>query len=134
MPESIASAFAGGAFAITLFVSDLTATEDFYGTKLGLARVWGDENSVIYRCGETMINLLAESQAPELVEPAKVANHKDGARAVYTLRFADVDLAAAELEAAGVTLLNGPLDRPWGVRTVSFADPSGHIWELANHA
>jgi uncharacterized glyoxalase superfamily protein PhnB len=30
-----------------------------------------------------------------------------------------------------VSLLNGPLDRPWGVRTATFTDPDGHIWEIA---
>ncbi len=28
-------------------------------------------------------------------------------------------------------LLNGPIDREWGVRTASFTDPDGHIWEIA---
>ena len=27
--------------------------------------------------------------------------------------------------------LRGPADRPWGMRTVTFADPGGHIWEIA---
>jgi uncharacterized glyoxalase superfamily protein PhnB len=31
----------------------------------------------------------------------------------------------------GAELLNGPVDRPWGVRTASFRDPGGHIWEIA---
>ena len=31
----------------------------------------------------------------------------------------------------GVVLLNGPMDRPWGIRTASFCDPDGHIWEIA---
>ena len=30
-----------------------------------------------------------------------------------------------------VELLNGPVDREWGVRTASFTDPDGHIWEIA---
>jgi lactoylglutathione lyase len=30
-----------------------------------------------------------------------------------------------------VALLNGPMDREWGMRTVSFTDPDGHIWEIA---
>jgi uncharacterized glyoxalase superfamily protein PhnB len=30
-----------------------------------------------------------------------------------------------------VSLLNGPIDRPWGMRTATFADPDGHIWEIA---
>jgi uncharacterized glyoxalase superfamily protein PhnB len=23
------------------------------------------------------------------------------------------------------------IDRPWGVRTAAFADPEGHVWEVA---
>jgi uncharacterized glyoxalase superfamily protein PhnB len=36
-----------------------------------------------------------------------------------------------ELARRGVELLNGPLDREWGMRTASFTDPDGHIWEIA---
>jgi len=32
----------------------------------------------------------------------------------------------------GIALLNGPTDRPWGPRTVTLADPSGHCWELSS--
>jgi catechol 2,3-dioxygenase-like lactoylglutathione lyase family enzyme len=31
----------------------------------------------------------------------------------------------------GVDLLNGPMNREWGVRTAAFTDPDGHIWEIA---
>lgn len=48
-----------------------------------------------------------------------------------TIRIDDVDAVCVELNARGVTLLNGPMNRPWGVRTASFADPGGHIWEIA---
>jgi uncharacterized glyoxalase superfamily protein PhnB len=27
-----------------------------------------------------------------------------------------------------------PIDRLWGVRTASFSDPGGHIWEIAKVA
>ena len=30
-----------------------------------------------------------------------------------------------------MALLNGPMDREWGMRTASFTDPDGHIWEIA---
>ncbi|MEK4436136.1 MULTISPECIES: VOC family protein [Paenibacillus] len=43
----------------------------------------------------------------------------------------DVDRVCNELEIRGVTLLNGPITRPWGRRTACFADPDGHIWEIA---
>ena len=43
----------------------------------------------------------------------------------------DVDAVCAELAQRGVRLLNGPMNRPWGLRTASFTDPGGHIWEVA---
>jgi lactoylglutathione lyase len=49
---------------------------------------------------------------------------------MLTLPVEDVDATFAELIGRGATPLNGPTDRPWGIRTASFADPSGYIWEL----
>jgi uncharacterized glyoxalase superfamily protein PhnB len=49
-----------------------------------------------------------------------------------TIPVDDVDVRCAELAALGVELLNGPMDRPWGIRTASFTDPAGHIWEIAH--
>jgi uncharacterized glyoxalase superfamily protein PhnB len=43
----------------------------------------------------------------------------------------NVDATCAELARRGVQLLDGPMDRPWGIRTASFMDPGGHIWEIA---
>ena len=134
MTNEIASAFSGGPFAFTLIIKDLAETKEFYGAKLGLEQVYGDENSVLYRFGKSFLNLLVESQGPELIEPAKLGDLAAGVTAVYTVSHPDVDVVASQLEAAGVKLLNGPMDRPWGVRTLSFQDPSGHVFEVANHS
>jgi catechol 2,3-dioxygenase-like lactoylglutathione lyase family enzyme len=135
MENRVSEAFSGGLFAVTLITSDMDTSNDFYGGKLGLALVFSDEVSAVYKCGQTLINLLAASAAKELVAPASIATGGTGSGvgAVYTLRVADVDGVVAELTIAGVEILNGPIDRPWGVRTASFADPSGHVWEVANH-
>jgi catechol 2,3-dioxygenase-like lactoylglutathione lyase family enzyme len=45
--------------------------------------------------------------------------------------YEDEDAVYAQLGARGVVLLNGPMDRDWGVRTAAFADPDGHVWEIA---
>ena len=47
------------------------------------------------------------------------------------LEVDDANAVCAELEAHGVKLLNGPIDRPWGRRTAAFADPAGNTWEVA---
>ena len=134
MVASIQIAFESSPFAITLLSKNLSDSKDFYQNKLGLTVVYEDAVSAVFKCGETMINLLADSEGPGLLAPATIAPVTAGTRALYTLKCADIDKAAAELIAAGVQLLNGPIDRPWGVRTLCFLDPSGHVWELANHS
>ena len=121
----------GGIAAVTLFVEDLTEGRRFYQEVFGLPVAYEDENSAVFRFGETMVNLLDKSQAPELVEPAAVADREGGVRFQFTLGVEDVDAMCEELARRGVELLNGPMDRPWGIRTASFRDPAGHIWEIA---
>ena len=79
-----------------------------------------------------MINLLHVSEAPELIHPATVASAESGTRLQFTIQVDDVDSMCAELSRRGADLLNGPMDRPWGVRTACFRDPAGHIWEIAH--
>jgi catechol 2,3-dioxygenase-like lactoylglutathione lyase family enzyme len=117
--------------AITLFVEDLDAARRFYQEVFGLPITYEDENSAVFTFGETMINLLKISEAPELIGPAKVAGPESGSRMQFTIEVDDVDAMCAELTGKGVELLNGPMDRPWGIRTAAFRDPSGHIWEIA---
>jgi catechol 2,3-dioxygenase-like lactoylglutathione lyase family enzyme len=122
-----------GIFAITLFVEDLDTAKQFYLKVFGLPLVYEDSNSAVFQIGETLINLLKISEAGVLIEPAKVATPESGSRFVFTINVEDVDAMCAELTARGVVLLNGPMDRPWGMRTASFSDPGGHIWEIAKH-
>jgi len=90
-----------------------------------------DDASAVFNFGNTVVNLLKSAAARELIEPAAVAGREAGSRLQLTIGVDDVDAVCAELTARGVTLLNGPMDRPWGIRTASFADPGGHIWEIA---
>ena len=120
-----------GIFAITLFVEDLQAAKQYYQRVFGLQVDYEDDNSAVFKFGNTLINLLKTTAARELVEPARVASREAGARFVFTLHVENVDAMCAELTARGVELLNGPMDRPWGIRTASFIDPGGAIWEIA---
>ncbi len=121
----------GNIEAITLFVEDLAATRTFYQEVFGLPIHYEDPNSAVFQFGDTLINLLKVDEAPELIAPASVASPDAGARSQFTLGVDDVDAMCAELQRRGVELLNGPMDRPWGIRTASFRDPAGHIWEIA---
>ncbi len=119
-------------FAVTLFVDDLAATERFYHDVFGMPLVDKQRDAVAYRFSNLVVNLLLASSAPELVAPAPVGGPGTEARALLTLEVDDVDAFATHLRALGVRILNGPVDRPWGSRTMTFADPSGHCWELSS--
>jgi len=126
------NAWPGRISAITLFAEDLAATKRFYQEVFGLPVHYEDEDSAVFNFGNTLVNLLRTTAAEELIEPAQIAEHDAGARMQLTLEVDDVDTTCAELERRGVTLLNGPQDRPWGIRTACFLDPAGNVWEIAH--
>lgn len=119
-------------FAITLFSEDVAAMRAFYANAFAATPIFEDENSVVFRFGENLINIIQIESAPTLVEPEKVADAGMGSRCLYTISVEDVDAAMAAMSDRGVAFLNGPIDRPWGPRTAAFADPAGNVWELAS--
>jgi catechol 2,3-dioxygenase-like lactoylglutathione lyase family enzyme len=117
--------------AITMFVADHGRAKSFYEKTFDAELVYEDEHSIAFEFESLTVNLLLTEQAHGLIGPAVVADEDAGSRFQLTIGVADTDAACAELARRGVELLNGPLDRPWGMRTAAFADPDGHIWEVA---
>ncbi len=117
--------------AIVLFAEDLAATKAFYADVFGQPLVNEDETSAVFKFPNTMVLVVDAGSAGELVKPAPVGAGGSGPRCMLSVFVPDVDAVCAELAAKGVQLLNGPVDRPWGMRTAAFADPAGHVWEVA---
>jgi lactoylglutathione lyase len=130
--KSAQEAWPGAIAAITLFVEDLAEAKRFYSDIFQLPVTFEDDSSAVFKFGETLVNLLQSNEAHALVAPATVATPDAGVRFQFTLGVDDVDAMSEELKGRGVELLNGPMDRPWGIRTASFRDPGGHIWEIAH--
>lgn len=120
-----------GINAITLFVSDLARSKTFYAKVLRGRVIFEDTESVVFDAGNTMLNLLVSRGAVELITPVPVAAPGDPSRSLFSFFVDDADAECARLTEAGVDLLNGPIDRPWGKRTAAFADPDGTVWEVA---
>jgi catechol 2,3-dioxygenase-like lactoylglutathione lyase family enzyme len=93
--------------------------------------VFEDENSAAFKFENTIVNLLARPAAHELIEPATVGGPEAGSRLQLTIFVEDANTTVEQLRVRGVELLNGPIDREWGMRTAAFADPDGHVWEIA---
>ncbi|WP_433305445.1 VOC family protein [Actinoplanes sp. CA-030573] len=116
---------------ITIFAEDLAAARAFYEDVFGLEVVWSDEASAVVRLENLMINVLRADRADTLIEPRAVAGAEAGVRLLPTIAVDDVDAVHEQLKEHGVTILNGPTDRPWGRRTLAFTDPAGNVWEAA---
>lgn len=134
MNEMSHDSWATSIFATTIFAEDLNAMKEFYRRVFDLPCVFEGETSAVFAFGDTLINIIDIGGAPELIEPAPVAGPDTGARCMFTIQVEDVDAPYARLVDKGVTFLNGPIDRPWGPRTAAFADPAGHMWEIASQA
>lgn len=119
-------------FAITLFTDDLAESARFYRRVFGMPVVNEDATSIAFAFPNIVVNLVTVDDAPQLIEPAQAGGPGTPARMMLTLQVVDVDRVCERLIAHGVKLLNGPMNRPWGPRTATFADPSGHCWELSN--
>ncbi|MBA3735735.1 MAG: VOC family protein [Actinobacteria bacterium] len=117
--------------AITLFVEDLEGSKAFYQEVFAVPVIFEDESSAAFKFENTIVNLLIVSEARELIAPGAVASRDAGSHVQFTIWVNDADAVCAELDTRGVKLLNGPIDREWGMRTATFTDPSGHIWEIA---
>ena len=132
MSDAGAPAWPGPVTAITLFVDDLAAAKRFYAEVFRVPVLVEDAQAVAFRLPNTILNLLVATSAPELIEPEPVAPAAAGARMQLTITVDDVDATARLVQERGAVLLNGPMDRPWGIRTAAFRDPSGHVWEIAS--
>lgn len=115
--------------AMTLMTPDLDSSKKFYQEVFDLPVRLEEPDTVMFLFTDMAVFLhksaAAVDQPPEVKELALTGAGQ------FAIIVADVDAVAAELDQLGVALLSGPADRSWGMRTVTFADPSGYIWEIA---
>jgi lactoylglutathione lyase len=116
--------------AITLFVEDPQRSKEFYARVFEVDVAFEDESSVAFKFDNLFLNLLKRGVAVnELLGPVPAA--EPGASFELTVWVEDADAVCRDLEERGVSIVTGPLDRPWGMRTAAFLDPDGYIWEIA---
>jgi predicted lactoylglutathione lyase len=117
---------------VTLGVHDLAAARAFYG-RLGWEEAPASQDSVaFFLLGGTVLALwpsteLAADAGVEHVPPAAFAGYS---LAINVDRAEAVDAALVEAVAAGGTLVKEAVTTVFG-RSGYFADPEGHLWEVA---
>jgi catechol 2,3-dioxygenase-like lactoylglutathione lyase family enzyme len=116
--------------AMTLLVGDLGRSKQFYQDVFGLTVQFEEAESVMFRFADMYV-FLHEAPVADASPPAAVLDMARTGAGQLAIIVADVDAVSAELTARGMSPISGPSDRDWGMRTVTFADPSGHVWEIA---
>jgi len=117
---------------VTLGVADIVRARAFYD-KLGFkASSASNPHVVFYEAGGVVLALFGRGA---LAEDAKVQDSLPGFSGVaiaHNVRSeADVDGVLAEVVAAGAKLMKPGQKAFWGGYSGYFADPDGHLWEVA---
>ncbi|MBX3443035.1 MAG: VOC family protein [Planctomyces sp.] len=121
---------------ITLGVSDLDRSLRFYRDGLGLPTTWtGDKGVVFFRTGGTRLALYPQADLLRDVGRTDAPRSGDAAPSItlaHNVRDrGDVERVLAQAVEAGATLLKPAHDTFWGGCAGYFADPDGHVWEVA---
>jgi lactoylglutathione lyase len=113
---------------VILYVRDLDRSISFYRDVIGLPFKFTESGYAEFATEGTKFALYDRAGLPALIG-------REGTDPEATMEVAflvgDVDVEARRLTEAGVSVLSGPLDRPWGQRTFHLLDPDGHVVELA---
>lgn len=119
--------------AISLFVEDIATAKAFYTTVFAVPVVFEDATSCAVKFDNLIVNLLVASEADKLVTPAHVGGPDAGRRFQLTIWVANLEKVTGALLRQGVNILTGPHVQPWGMMTLTFVDPAGHSWEVAQN-
>lgn len=114
---------------VSLAVADLKRSTAFYRA-LGWSFAFEAEEVAFIQLNGVVLSLF-----PGLAKDAGVPLGSGARTALaHNVRERDgVDAALSEAEAAGGTITRPAHDAEWGGRTGYFADPDGHLWEVAHN-
>jgi catechol 2,3-dioxygenase-like lactoylglutathione lyase family enzyme len=117
---------------VTLGVADLERALRFY-EQLGWRRGNAHAEVVFFQLGGLVLGLFSrEALAADAGLPSAGSGGFGGMALAYNARSREeVDAVLAEAAAAGATILKPAEDAFWGGYSGYFADPDGHLWEVA---
>jgi hypothetical protein len=117
---------------ITLGVKDLARSIEFYEKGLGLPRMESPPTVAFFTLNGTWLGLYGREA---LAEDAQISPEGNGFRGVALAHNltseAQVDKLYQEVLSAGATPVKQPQKAFWGGYSGYFADPDGHLWEVA---
>jgi predicted lactoylglutathione lyase len=117
---------------ITLGVADVAAATEFY-ERFGLRKSSASQESVsFFQLGPTVLGLFGREALKEDGKAASVWTGNGGISLAQNLGSeAEVDRLMTHAANIGATILKPAQRAFWGGYHGYFADPDGHVWEIA---
>ncbi len=116
---------------ITLGVSDLDRSKEFYA-RLGWTIAEEQPSVIFYQINGLALGLFPfDALAEDQGRPGEKLGVGGSTLAVNYSTEAEVDQAFEQALAAGATKLKAPEKVFWGGYSGYYADPDGHVWEIA---
>lgn len=119
---------------ITLGVQDLERSIAFYEHGLGFPRMDSPPSVAFFTLNGSWLGLYGHDA---LAEDATVSAQGGGFKGVTLAHNVEseaaVDAVVEQAVAAGATLIKKPQTVFWGGYSGYFADPDGHLWEIAHN-
>jgi len=118
---------------VTLGVSDLARSVRFYRDGLGWPHKGGDDAVAFFQLGPMVLAVWLRDELARDAhkEPGPPSPAPDFALAQNQPSVEAVNGVMAAAEAAGATIVKPAHDTFWGGYSGYFADPDGHLWEIA---
>lgn len=116
---------------VTLGVDDLAAARDFYERGLGWMSTGDYDGVSFYQLPGIAFALFGRGDLAEDARHPIDGRFSGISIAVNQRSEADVDAVLAQAESAGATVLKPAEHTEWGGYSGYFADPDGHVWEIA---
>lgn len=120
---------------ITLGVADLERSFRFYADGLGLPTTRKPEDGIVFfQTSGATLALFPRAELAEDIGPGwdTSGDGFSGITIAHNVRErAEVDALMARAEGAGARIVKPAHDTAWGGYSGYFADPDGHLWEIA---
>jgi len=118
---------------ITLFVEDPLRSKEFYEQIFDVVGVDEGHGTVIFPFDNLFLRLLRRGEAEtEMLGQVSVADPRSGTTVQLGFAVDDADAFCTQLSGRGVSIVYGPVDRPWGRRNAGFVDLDGHVWQFGS--
>ncbi|WP_043739386.1 bleomycin resistance protein [Thioalkalivibrio nitratireducens] len=101
-----------------LHISNAERSCEFYCNKLGFQKNWQHQ----FEPGFPLFVSISRGSVTFFL----TEHPESSAGAFVYIHAEDVDALAQELQARGVTLGQGPVSQPWGMREIQLEDPDGN--------